>query len=132
MVTQANAEFWAATAEGRFQLQRCNECDTVLWFPRRHCPSCWTENVSTFDATGKGEIYSFTIIRKGAMAYKDSGPFVVAYVELAEGPRVMTNIVDCDVETVAVGMPVEVVFHDTGEGNALYRFRPATQRSKSL
>jgi uncharacterized OB-fold protein len=126
MVTQANAEFWAATAEGRFQLQRCNECDTVLWFPRRHCPSCWTENVSTFDASGKGVIYSFTVIRKGAMAYKDSGPFVIAYVELAEGPRVMTNIVDCDVETVKVGMPVEVVFHDTGEGNALYRFRPAT------
>jgi uncharacterized OB-fold protein len=123
-VTQANAAFWAATAEGRFQLQRCNECDTVLWFPRRHCPSCWTENVSTFDASGKGVIYSFTVIRKGAMLYKDAGPFVVAYVELAEGPRVMTNIVDCDVETVAVGMPVEVVFHDTGQGNALYRFRP--------
>jgi uncharacterized OB-fold protein len=123
-VTQANAAFWVATAEGRFQLQRCNECDTVLWFPRRHCPSCWTENVSTFDASGKGVIYSFTVIRKGAMLYKDAGPFVVAYVELAEGPRVMTNIVDCDVETVAVGMPVEVVFHDTGQGNALYRFRP--------
>jgi uncharacterized OB-fold protein len=123
-VTQANAAFWAGTAEGRFQLQRCNECDTVLWFPRRHCPSCWTENVSTFDASGKGVIYSFTVIRKGAMLYKDAGPFVVAYVELAEGPRVMTNIVDCDVETVAVGMPVEVVFHDTGQGNALYRFRP--------
>lgn len=123
-VTQANAAFWAATAEGRFQLQRCNECDTVLWFPRRHCPSCWTENVSTFDASGKGVIYSFTVIRKGAMLYKDAGPFVVAYVELAEGPRVMTNIVECDVETVAVGMPVEVVFHDTGQGNALYRFRP--------
>jgi uncharacterized protein len=126
LVTQANKSFWAATADGRFQLQRCNECDTVLWFPRRHCPSCWTENVSTFNASGKGVIYSFTIIRKGAMAYKDSGPFVVAYVELAEGPRVMTNIVDCDVETVNVGMPVEVVFHDTGEGNALYRFRPVT------
>lgn len=123
-VTQANAAFWAATAEGRFQLQRCNECDTVLWFPRRHCPSCWTENVSTFDASGKGVIYSFTVIRKGAMLYKDAGPFVVAYVELAEGPRVMTNIVECDVETIAVGMPVEVVFHDTGQGNALYRFRP--------
>ena len=122
-VTQANAAFWAATAEGRFQLQRCNECDTVLWFPRRHCPSCWTENVSTFDASGKGVVYSFTVIRKGAMAYKESGPFVIAYVELAEGPRVMTNIVDCDVETVKVGMPVEVVWHDTGQGNALYRFR---------
>ena len=123
-VTQANAAFWAATAEGRFQLQRCNECDTVLWFPRRHCPSCWTENVSTFDASGKGVVYSFTVIRKGAMAYKESGPFVIAYVELAEGPRVMTNLVDCDVETVKVGMPVEVVWHDTGQGNALYRFRP--------
>ena len=126
-VTQGNAAFWAATAEGRFQLQRCNECDTVLWFPRRHCPSCWTENVSTFDASGKGVVYSFTVIRKGAMAYKESGPFVIAYVELAEGPRVMTNIVDCDVETVKVGMPVEVVWHDTGQGNALYRFRPASQ-----
>ena len=123
-VTQGNAAFWAATAEGRFQLQRCNECDTVLWFPRRHCPSCWTENVSTLDASGKGVVYSFTVIRKGAMAYKESGPFVIAYVELAEGPRVMTNIVDCDVETVKVGMPVEVVWHDTGQGNALYRFRP--------
>ena len=122
-VTQANAAFWAATAEGRFQLQRCNECDTVLWFPRRHCPSCWTENVSTFDASGKGVVYSFTVIRKGAMAYKESGPFVIAYVELTEGPRVMTNIVDCDVETVKVGMPVEVVWYDTGQGNALYRFR---------
>jgi uncharacterized OB-fold protein len=124
LVTQANEAFWAATAEGRFQLQRCNECDTVLWFPRRHCPSCWTENVSTFDASGKGVVYSFTIIRKGAMLYKESGPFVVAYVELAEGPRVMTNIVDCDVEAVKVGMPVEVVWHDTGKGNSLYRFRP--------
>jgi len=124
LVTQANEAFWAATAEGRFQLQRCNECDTVLWFPRRHCPSCWTENVSTFDASGKGVVYSFTIIRKGAMLYKESGPFVVAYVELAEGPRVMTNIVDCDVDAVKVGMPVEVVWHDTGKGNSLYRFRP--------
>lgn len=124
LVTQANEAFWAATAEGRFQLQRCNECDTVLWFPRRHCPSCWTENVSTFDASGKGVVYSFTIIRKGAMLYKESGPFVVAYVELAEGPRVMTNIVDCDVDAVEVGMPVEVVWHDTGKGNSLYRFRP--------
>ena len=124
LVTQANRAFWDATAEGRFQLQRCNECDIVLWFPRRQCPSCWTENISTFDASGKGVVYSFAIIRKGAMLYKEAGPFVVAYVELEEGPRVMTNIVDCDVETVKVGMPVEVVWHDTGQGNALYRFRP--------
>lgn len=125
VVTQETASFWAATAEGRFQLQRCNACDTVIWFPRRHCPSCWSQDLAVFDASGNGTIYSFTVIRKGAMLYKESAPFVVAYVELAEGPRVMTNIVDCDPETVRIGMPVSVVWHDTGKGNALYRFRPA-------
>ena len=126
VVTQETASFWAATAEGRFQLQRCNACDTEIWFPRRHCPSCWSQDLSVFDASGNGTVYSFTVIRKGAMLYKESAPFVVAYVELAEGPRVMTNIVDCDPETVRIGMPVSIVWHDTGKGNALYRFRPAS------
>jgi len=96
----------------------------MVWFPRKHCPDCWTETLSVFDASGRGTVYSFTIIRKVANDYKAATPFVVAYVELSEGPRVMTNIVDCDPESVTVGMPVEMVFHDTGEGNALYRFRP--------
>ena len=126
LVTVANETFWAATAEGRFVLQRCDDCGIVIWFPRRQCPTCWTENLSTFDASGKSVVYSFTIVRKGAMNYKDVAPFVIAYVELEEGPRVMTNIVDCDPDSVEVGMSVSMVFHDTGAGNALYRFRPAT------
>ena len=126
LVTVANEQFWKATAESRFELQRCDDCGVVIWFPRRQCPTCWTENLSTFDASGKGVVYSYTIIRKGAMAYKEAAPFVIAYVELEEGPRVMTNIVDCDPGLVEVGMPVSMVFHDTGAGNALYRFRPAT------
>jgi uncharacterized OB-fold protein len=124
-VTSSSQAFWNATAEGRFTLQRCTSCDVVVWFPRKHCPDCWTETLSVFDASGKGTVYSFTIIRKVANDYKGVTPFVVAYVELEEGPRVMTNIVDCDPESVTVGMPVEMVFHDTGEGNALYRFRPS-------
>ena len=123
-VTSSSQAFWNATAEGRFTLQRCTSCDVVVWFPRKHCPDCWTETLSVFDASGKGTVYSFTIIRKVANDYKGAAPFVVAYVELEEGPRVMTNIVDCVPESVTVGMPVEMVFHDTGEGNALYRFRP--------
>jgi uncharacterized protein len=125
VVTSATQEFWAATANGKFLLQRCNTCDLVIWFPRRHCPSCWTETLSTFNATGSGVIYSYTVIRKGSGLYSGAAPFVVAYVELVEGPRIMTNIVECDPGQLFVGMPVEMVFHDTGEGNALYRFRPA-------
>lgn len=124
MVTSTTRKFWEATAEGRFVLQRCDGCATVIWFPKNHCPECHGSELSTFDASGKGTVYSFTIIRKVANAYKEATPFVVAYVELAEGPRVMTNIVDCDPESVRVGMEVEMVFHDTGAGNALYRFRP--------
>jgi uncharacterized OB-fold protein len=126
VINSTTAEFWKATTEGRFLLQRCNACDIVLWFPRRNCPKCWTEDVSTFDAQQTGTIYSFTVVRKGKGAFQDAGPFVIAYVELADGPRIMTNIVDCDIDALHIGMPVEMVFHDTGEGSALYRFRPAS------
>lgn len=125
LVTSANEAFWKATADGRLVLQRCSSCGTVAWPARRHCPSCWTETLVEFDASGRGKVYSFTVVRKGRMDFKDAGPFVVAYVELDEGPRVMTNIVECEPDEVEVEMAVEVVFHDTGHGNALYRFRPA-------
>lgn len=124
LVTSANEAFWNATGEGRLVLQRCSSCGTVAWPTRRHCASCWTESLVDFDASGRGTVYSYTIVRKGQMDYKDAGPFVVAYVELDEGPRVMTNIVECEPDEVAVDMAVEVVFHDTGHGNSLYRFRP--------
>ena len=126
VINSTTAEFWKATTEGRFLLQRCNACNIVLWFPRRNCPKCWTEDVSTFDAQQTGTVYSFTVVRKGKGAFQDVGPFVIAYVELADGPRIMTNIVDCDIDALHIGMPVEMVFHDTGEGSALYRFRPAS------
>ncbi|MEY3557485.1 MAG: hypothetical protein RL374_191 [Actinomycetota bacterium] len=127
VINSTTAEFWKATTEGRFILQRCDTCNIVLWFPRRNCPKCWTEDVSTFDAQQTGTIYSFTVVRKGKGAFQDAGPFVVAYVELADGPRIMTNIVDCDIDALHIGMPVEMVFHDTGEESALYRFRPASR-----
>lgn len=124
LVTSANESFWKATAEGRLVLQRCSSCGTVAWPRRSHCLGCWTETLVDFDASGRGAVYSFTIVRKGQMDFKDAAPFVVAYVELDEGPRVMTNIVECEPGDVCVGMLVEVVFHDTGHGQSLYRFRP--------
>lgn len=126
VVTSTTARFWAATSQGRFELQRCDSCDLVIWFPRSRCPRCWTKDLTHFDASGFGNVYSYTIIRKVGNDYRDSTPFVVAYVELDEGPRVLTNIVNCDVDAVHVGMRVQVVFHDTGHGTALYRFRPTS------
>ena len=120
-------KFWDATAEGRLLLPRCQDCQTVIWYPRPYCPVCASLNIGWFEASGRGSIYSFTVNRRGQAdlsAYREAGTYVLAYVELEEGPRVMTNIVDCNPDTVKIGQQVEVVFHDTGQGAALPRFRP--------
>lgn len=75
---------------------------------------------------GTGTVYTYSVDHAGgSRTWKEHAPFVVAYVELDEGPRMITNIVDCDPADVHVGMAVTAVFDDTGEGNALVRFRPA-------
>lgn len=123
-VTLETEQFWVATARGELMIPRCNECATFIWYPRRFCAVCAGQDVSWVKASGRGTVYSFTIVRRGPGPYAEASPFVLAYVELEEGPRIMTNVVDCAPEDVAVGMPVEVVFHDTGQGTSLFRFRP--------
>jgi uncharacterized protein len=124
--TPETQPFWDAAAEGRLSLPRCDDCGDVIWYPRRFCPSCHSWSVSWFDATGRGTIYSYTVVRKARGPWGPSVPFVVAYVELDEGPRIMTNIVDCDPDEVRCGQPVEVTFDPVDEGEGvLYRFRPA-------
>jgi uncharacterized OB-fold protein len=116
--------FWSATAQGRLLLPVCDECDTVIWYPRTLCPACASQSVSWTEASGDGTVFSFTIVHRSMGRFHESVPYVVAYVELAEGPRVLTNVIGCDPDAVHIGQPVHVVFCDTGEGSALYRFEP--------
>ncbi|HEU0168834.1 MAG TPA: Zn-ribbon domain-containing OB-fold protein [Chloroflexota bacterium] len=130
-ITFETKEFWEGTTQGKLLLPRCNACQTLIWYPRLFCPNCGSEDIGWQQASGRGTIYSYTVNRRPNenAAYRAEGGaplvYVLAYVELAEGPRIMTNIVDCDPDTVKVGMPVSVVFHDTGQGSALPRFKPA-------
>jgi len=124
-VTLETKPYWDAAAQGRLVLPRCEACETVIWYPRSFCPACGSTAVSWIDAAGTGSVYSHTVVRKGQGAYREAGPYVVAYVELDEGPRVMTNVVGCDPDNVEIGMRVEVVFDPTDKGTALPRFRPA-------
>jgi uncharacterized OB-fold protein len=118
------SEYWAATAEGKLLLKRCDACSTVIWYPRGICPDCHSTETSWFEASGQGEIYTWTLNRKGDGPWKEVAPYVIAYVQLDEGPRVMTNIVDADPESLSIGQRVTAVWDDTGQGNALLRFRP--------
>ena len=117
-------EFWAATLEGRLLIRRCNACGEAIWYPRPICPFCHSQDTVWEESAGRGRIYSFTVVRRPGGAYAGADPYVLAYVELDEGPRMMTNIVDCDQSLLAVDQPVEVVFHKTDQEMALPRFRP--------
>jgi uncharacterized OB-fold protein len=124
-IAPETAAFWAGTGRGVLLLQRCTACGTHLWYPRFLCANCHSTELENVEASGRGTIYSFTLTTRGILDYATCGPYVLALVELAEGPKMMTNIVEADPADLAIGQPVEVVFHDTGEGNALPRFRPA-------
>lgn len=120
------AAFWAGTTQGKLLLERCPDCQAVIWYPRGgYCPACGGMSATAFEAAGTGTVYTFTIVHRALAEYAEVTPFVIAYVELDEGPRIMTNIVDCDPSAVLIGMPVRAVFHDTGQGAAVYRFAPA-------
>jgi uncharacterized OB-fold protein len=123
MINAETRAFWDATSEGRLLLPRCNACGTVIWYPRAFCPECSSFDISWLEASGRGSIYSYTVNRRGQGDYREL-VYVLAYVELAEGPRILTNIVECDPDSVSVGQAVEVTFHPTSNGAALPRFRP--------
>lgn len=122
--TPENQEFWDATGRGELLLRRCDDCSSFIWYPRELCPDCHSTNTSWFQASGNGTVYSYTITRKGQGKYREAGPYVLAYVELEEGPRILTNIVTEDPETVSIGQAVTVHFETNEEGHALPRFAP--------
>lgn len=123
-VTAETKPFFDAAREGRLKLVRCTACKSVIWYPRAICLDCGSQEVEWFEAGGQGVIYSFSVVRRGATpAFRDAGPYVLAYVELDEGPRVLTNIVESDIEQLHVGDRVEATFVAAGEAAALVRFR---------
>ena len=119
--------FWDATAEGRIELPKCDNCGFIPWYPRLMCPDCQSTDMTWTVMSGTGTVYTHSVTRAGgSRSWREQLPFVLAYVQLDEGPTMLTNIVDCDPDTVEVGMAVTAVFDDTGEGTALIRFKPAS------
>jgi uncharacterized OB-fold protein len=118
--------FWDATRESRFVLPWCTECETPIWYPRLVCPSCFGTSIEWREASGAATVHACSIHWKpGIGRAEDDGPYVVALVDLAEGVRMMTNIIDCPVDTVTVGMPVRLAWEPLSDGRHLPVFRPA-------
>ena len=124
--TEHSARFWSATDEGRFLIQRCDSCDRTTFYPKINCPACGSTTLTDIDASGRGTVYTHTVARRPThAAFAEAGPYVIAIVELEEGPHVTTNIIECEPSDVTIGMPVELTFADPVDGIALPLFRPA-------
>jgi uncharacterized OB-fold protein len=115
---QTNPEtkpFWDAAAQGRFLIGRCNHCGKAHYYPRSLCPFCLGA-ASMEEASGEGEIYTVSVTYRGAPE-----PYAIGYVTLDEGPRILTNFIDCNLETLAIGQRVRIKWIET-EGAPLPMF----------
>ncbi|HZP40124.1 MAG TPA: Zn-ribbon domain-containing OB-fold protein [Candidatus Binatia bacterium] len=124
-IDEESRGWWEGLARHELWLQRCRDCGTTRFYPRAVCPSCLSSATEWVRARGRGTVYSFTVTHQNqAPGFRGELPYVLAIVELDEGPRLMTNIVGCAPDAVRIGLPVEVVFEDVTPEVTLAKFRP--------
>jgi uncharacterized protein len=119
VVTVETQPFWNAAREGRFVVPVCAACGKAHWYPRAVCPFCDSEKIEWRPASGGGTIYTFSVMRR----VKE--PYAIAHVTLAEGPTMLTNIVDCDLDRLRIGQAVALVFKESENGQPVPMFAPA-------
>jgi hypothetical protein len=112
--------FWDAATQGTLLVKRCTACGETHWYPRALCPFCGSDRTEWKAASGRGTIYSYSVFRRAPI------PYAIAYVTLAEGPTMMTNIVDGDLDAIRIGQAVRVTFKPTEDnGPPVPMFTPA-------
>ena len=109
-VNDETAPYWTALGKGRLDLPVCDACGHHIWYPRSWCPVCHHEAVTWTTLSGRGTVYARTILHKSMGAWGRAAPFVIAYVELEEGPRVLTNVITDDPSSIEIGLAVEAAF----------------------
>jgi uncharacterized OB-fold protein len=111
--------YWDAAAKGELLIKKCLACGEVHFYPRALCPFCFSERTEWQAASGRGTIYSYSIMRRAPV------PYIIAYVTLEEGVTMMTNIVDCDLAAIRIGQKVRVVWKPSDGGPPVPVFTPA-------
>ena len=124
-VNQDSREFWSGSKVHELRFQRCKDCGYIRWPASMVCPLCYSRDTQWIVASGKGKVYTFVVYHVAYHpGFKDEVPYVVAVVELEEGPHLLTNIVGCRPDDVKCDMPVEVTWEDITEEFSLPQFRP--------
>jgi uncharacterized protein len=115
--TPETEEYWQATARGELVIQRCAACGQHFFYPRSTCPRCASDDVPWVRASGRATLYSYVINHLPVPGFSEDGPYAIAVVELAEGPRMMSSIVGVPAtpEELVLDMPLEVTFQQRGD-----------------
>ncbi len=108
--------FWDAAAKGQLMIKKCLACGELHYYPRSICPFCHSDRTEWQAASGKGTVYSYSVMVRAPE------PYALAYVTLEEGPRMMTNIVDCNFDDIKIGKPVKLVWKSSEGGPAVPMF----------
>lgn len=120
--------FWEGCKRHELLIQRCKDCGTYIFYPKLYCPNCLSANIEWVKSSGRGKVYTFTVVyRYAPTEFLDIVPYVVAVIRLEEGIQLMSNVVDCDPEQVKCDMEVEVRFEEVTDEFSLPRFRPLGQ-----
>ena len=123
--TAESEPFWDAIKRHEFLLQKCQACGEFSHPPRSYCPNCSSDQLQWTKVSGRGSLYSWGIAhRQGHPAFRDDVPYVIGLIELDEGVRFLSNVVDCAFDQLRVGLPLEVVFEDVTPEATLPKFRP--------
>ncbi len=126
IINQENGKYWEYCKNHELHMQKCAGCGYIRFPPSPLCPKCHSMDFEWVKLSGRGKVYSFIIYRTAFHpAFQDDIPYVVAIVQLDEGPRMESNILGCKVEDVRIDMPVEVFFDDVSDKVSVPKFRPA-------
>ncbi len=126
MPSDVSRPFWEGLRSREVRLQRCRACDRFVFYPRSLCPFCLSEDLEWAGVSGRAKVYSYTVVRRAMNpAFQADVPYVFAIVELEEGPRLATNVVNCRPEDVRVDMPVKASYHDITPEITLLTFEPS-------
>lgn len=116
-ITPETERYWSAAADETLLVRECTECGLVYHYPRELCPDCFSDTVSWREANGTGTVYSYSTTRTMSGWPEEDSPLIVAYVELDEGPQLMTNL-ECDPNEIEIGTRVEVRFRTVEDTDA--------------
>ena len=117
--------FWQGAKQNKLLIQQCDSCNTKIFFPKKICPECWSEHLKWIEASGRGTVYTFSVMMDMVEPqFTPDLPYVIAMVDLDEGIRMSTRIVNCDPDDVKIGMAVEVLFDEISPEISLPVFQP--------